>query len=165
MGKWTDKYYDDGEKEPLWSMKLVGLDDTRILLWEERDRWRAAVSIAVGRYGEFPVCEGLIERGGKNKFMPAFTKMADKIQYIQETVNRWNFLPANTYSAQALAMLALNFMRDKKYRRARMILGAVISGDLNAATISEALSMVQEKFASTRLERLESASIWREVYR
>jgi hypothetical protein len=164
-GVWTNKYYNDGEKEPLWSMKLVGFDDTRVLLWKERTHWRATISVAVGKDGEFPVCEGFIERGNKDKFIPAFQKMQEKIQQIRERVSQWNFQPANTYSAQALALIAIYFMKEKKYVRARKAVWAIVKGEINAATISEALSMVQETFASSRAERLETAVIWWEVYK
>lgn len=162
--KWTNKYFDDGEKAPLWSMALVGLENTRVLLWEERDHWRATICVAVGKDGEFPICEGFIKRS-QDKFMFPFDKMAKKIEETRNQVFRWNWSSASPYAHLALAKLALHFSKDGKHRKARAVIQAIINGELTAATVSEALSMVQSRYAKTRAERLESAMIWGEVYR
>lgn len=164
-GKWTDKFYDDGEKEPLWSTALVGVEDSRLLLWPEKDHWRAVISVMVGKKGHFPVCEGLILRDNKDKFIPPFQKMDDKIRLTREMVGRWNFEGASKYSHIALARLTKWFLQNGMPRKAKATNEAIITGELNAATVSEALSIVQSKYASTRERRLESAVIWREVYR
>lgn len=164
-GKWTDKFYDDGEKEPIWSTALTGVDNTRVLLWPEKDHWRAVVSVMVGMKGHFPVCEGLILRDNKDKFIPPLEKMALKIIEVQTIVGRWGFEGASKYSHIALARLTKWFLQNGMPRKAKATNEAIITGELNAATVSEALSIVQSKYASTRERRLESAVIWREVYR
>ena len=165
MSRWTNKYHGDREKEPLWSMALVGFEDTRILLWKEKDHWRATISVRVGRDGEFPVSDGFIERRIKDRFMPPFNKLEAKIQKIRAQVHHWGFSPANTYISQALARLALYYMQEKKYRKARSVIVSIINGMYTAATVTEALSMIQSNIASSRAERLETALIWSEVFR
>ena len=163
MGRWVETLYADS-KEPIYSMKLVGLDDTRILLWKEPHFWRCTIAIAVGRTGDFPIAGGRIERS-KTRFIPPFEKLKDKIEESRKTVGRWNYQPANTYSAQALARLTEYFLRKKHYRKARMALSLLMDGTINAATVSEALSMVQTLVAKHREDRIESALIWAEVYK
>lgn len=162
---WTEKYYDVPDNGPLWSMALLKLHNTRVLLWPEKDHWRAVICVAVGKNGEFPIAQGRIERGNKDKFPPPFAKMEQKIMAACNQVNRWGFQPANTYSAQALARLAEYYMSKKHYRKARIAQAGIINGVLNAATVSEALSIVQTMVARTREDRIESAMIWSEVYR
>jgi hypothetical protein len=122
------------------------------------------VSIGVGRHGEFPICTGFIERN-RDKFMPSFGVMEGEIVAARQQIARWDFTAANTYSAQALARLTELFMTKKHYRKARITNSMIITGKINAATVSEALSMVQTMVAKTREDRLESALIWKEVYR
>lgn len=164
-GRWTNKYFDDGEKSPLWSMLLRKLDETRILLWEEQDHWRAMISIAVGEDGEFPVAEGIIKRYQKDRPFPSFNRMEARIKETREKIYQWHFSLANTYSAQALARLANYFLVKKKYRKVGSILKAITNGEIDAATVTEALSIVQSRYASSRADRVESALIWAEVYR
>lgn len=165
MGRWSDQYYWDDSKEPLYSTKVVGFDDTRILLWKDSHMWRCVISIIVGSRGDFPIAGGRIERGNKTKFLPPLPKLRDKIQETREMIRRWNFQPANTYSAQALARMTEYYIRKKHYRKARITLSYLMNGTINAATVSEALSMVQTLVAKSREDRLESALIWAEVYR
>lgn len=165
MSKWTNKYYDDGEKEPLWSMALVGFENTRILLWKEKDHWRATISVKVGKDGEFPICDGFVQRNIKDKFMPAFGRMEAKIAEIRTQVHHWGFSSASPYISQALARLALYYMQEKKQRKARSVVVSIINGMYTAATVAEALSMIQSNIASSRADRLESALIWSEVFR
>lgn len=163
-GRWTNKYYDDGEKEPLWSQALVGLENTRILLWKERDHWRAVISVAVGKDGEFPIAEAIILRT-QDKFFPPMVKIAARLVDTQKQVYQWGFAPANVYSSQAMARLTEHFLSTKRYRKAKQINRALINGDINAATVSEALSMIQSLYCPSREDRLASALIWGEVYR
>ena len=164
-GRWTDSVYEDKDKDPIQSMALVGFEGVRVLLWPERDHWRLVVSVAVGKAGEYPACEGLIMRDNKDKYVPPFDKMESRIRLIRETVARWNFEPANRYSHLALAKLTKWFLQNGMPRKAKATNEALITGEINAATVSEALSMVQSKYASTRERRLVSALIWWEVYR
>src|SRR5689334_2447770 len=63
MGRWTDQWYSDDCKEPLYSMKIVGLEDTRILLWRESSLlWRCVLSMTVGSKGDLPLSGGRVER-------------------------------------------------------------------------------------------------------
>lgn len=163
-GRWTDAVYAKEEGEPIVSMALIGLENTRVLLYPERDHWRSVISVKVGRGGEFPVCSGFIERT-RSKYMPPFTKMEKKIVDTRDQVRRWGFQSANVYSAQALARLAEVYIKKKHYRKARIALSAIIFGTINAATVSEALSMVQTMVARSREDRLDSALIWSEVYK
>lgn len=164
MGKWVLERYDDKEKDPIWSMSLTGFVLTRVLLYPEKHRWRAVVSVRVGRGGELPVCTGLIDRK-KSKFIPPFVKMETKIAEAVGKTYRWATEPANVYSAQALARLVEVFIKKKNYRKARIALSMIIFGTINAATVAEALSMVQTLVAKSREDRLDSSLIWSEVYR
>lgn len=161
---WTTKYYDDGEKNPLWSMALIKHENARVLLWQERDHWRATISVQVGKFGVFPVCEGIIERK-RDKFMPPAAKMEQKLAEIQNQVYSWGFSPANTYSAQAIARITDWYLKEGMPRKARAVNNAIITGELNASTVAEALSIVQNRYANTRERRMISALIWSEVYR
>lgn len=163
-GMWTDRFHGKSEEGPLWSMALKELPNTRVLLFQERDQWKAVVSVAVGNNGEFPLCAGTIERK-KDKFMPPASKMTQKIEEARQRILAWDFRSANPYAAQALARLTEYYMKKKHYRKARITNAAIISGLINAATVSEALSIVQTVVARTREDRLESALIWGEVYR
>jgi hypothetical protein len=163
-GQWVLERYDDKEKDPVWSTSLSGFVLTRVLLYQERHCWRAVVSVRVGKNGELPVCTGLIKRK-KSRFIPPFKKMEEKIALAVGRTYRWATEPANVYSAQAVARLVEVFIKKKNYRKARIINAFTINGTINAATVAEALSMVQSMVAKSREDRLDSALIWGEVYR
>lgn len=162
--RWTDKYEADTERKPLWSMALPGLKDTRVLLWEEKDHWRAVISVAVGKDGEYPIAEAIVLRS-KDLFFPPFEKVVARLTDVKAQVHNWGFAPANIYSAQALARMTKWFLQQGMPRKAKATNEAIITGELNAATVSEALSIVQSRYASHRLYRLVSAKIWGEVYK
>lgn len=162
--RWTDKYEADAEKNPLWSMSLQGLKDTRVLLWEEKDHWRAVISVAVGKDGEYPIAEAIILRS-KDLFFPTFDKVAARLVDVRDQVHNWGFAPANLYSAQALARMTKWFLQHGMPRKAKATNEAIITGELNAATVSEALSIVQSRYANSRLYRMVTAKIWGEVYK
>lgn len=161
---WTTRFYDDGEKRPLWSRAITRFENTRVLLWKERDRWVATVSVHVGKFGVFPVCDGIIERK-RDKFILPAIKLEEKLGAIQAQIYQWGFSPANTYSAQAIARMTDWYLNNKLNTKARLINRAIITGEINAATVAEALSMIQSRYANTREQRMVSARIWSEVYR
>jgi hypothetical protein len=169
--KWTNKYYEDKEKMPLWSMALVGLPNTRVLLWQGKDYWRAVICVRVGKDGEFPLAEAIITRNGmtnrfiKAKTFPTFDNIAKGIQETVDQVARWNWSSASPYAHIALARLSNYFIEQGVNRKAMAVNNAIIRGEILGATISEALSMIQEKYAKSREDRLASALIWGEVYR
>ena len=169
--KWTNKYYEDKEKMPLWSMALVGLPDTRVLLWQGRDYWRAVICVAVGKDGEFPLAEAVIIREKKidrkvvPKKFPTFDNIAKGIEETRDQIARWNWSSAAPYAHIALAKLSNYFITQGKGRKALAINNAIIKGEILGATVSEALSMIQSSYAKSREERLASAMIWGEVYR
>lgn len=170
--RWTDKYYEVEGKAPLWSVALTGLPNTRVLLWEARQCWRAVICVAVGRDGEFPIAEAIIIRGEKipgtnirAKPFPLFTKVSKEIEETRERVAVWNWRAAAPYAHIALAKLSNWYIDHGPVGKATMINNAIIKGEILAATVSEALSIIQSQYARTREERLASAMIWGEVYR
>lgn len=169
---WTNKYYEDEEKLPLWSVALVGLPNTRLLLWQAHLCWKAVICVAVGKDGEFPLAETTIARGDlipgtkfKIKPLPKFDKLSNEIARARDQVAQWNWRSAGPYAHIALAKLSNYYIDEGIDGKAKLINNAIIKGEILAATVSEALSMIQSKYARARSERLASALIWGEVYR
>lgn len=155
----------------MWSLALVGLSDTRVLLWKGKTHWRAVICVKVGKDGEFPIAEGVIVRERKvgRKLIalqfPTFDNVSKGIDEVREQVIQWNWRAAAPYAHIALAKLSNWMAIHGKGRKAIIINEVIIKGEILAATVSEALSMIQEKYAKTREERLAAALIWGEVYR
>lgn len=169
--KWTNKYYEDREKEPLWSMALVGLPDTRIVMWKAPYYWHAVICVRVGEFGEFPLAEAIIDRERRKKSkgivkeFPTFANISKGIEETKTQIARWNWSSAAPYAHIALAKLSNYYIENGRFSKAVSMNNAIIKGEIVAATVSEALSILQEGYFMSREERLASAMIWGEVYR
>lgn len=172
-GIWTKKYHDQEERENIYSMALNGMDNVRAVLWPmgksstEAGEWIAMISIAVGEDGEFPLTGDIITRHNSNVWQLAtFKSMVKRIDYVRTQVRRWDteeFL--SLQGMNAMMRLSLDYIRQNRITKAKGILLGTLRGELHSATISEALSITQLRWATSREERLISAKIWSKIFK
>lgn len=171
-GAWTKKYHDQDKNENVYSMALNGTSNTRAVLWPmgkgstEAEEWIAMISIAVGEEGEFPITGGIITRWNSDDWqLGTFKSLASRIDEVRSQVRRWDLSPSGSLGDKAMMRLALNYIREGKPKKAISILLGALRGEISTATISEALSIIQVRWAKSREERLRSALIFSQIFK
>jgi hypothetical protein len=168
-GLWTKKYHDQDDNENVYSMSLNYLPDTRAVLWplnKKKDRWGAMISIAVGEDGEFPITGGTITRWNEEEWtLGSFKSMSKRIDEVRAQVRRWDESRGIALKDKAMIQLALSYFREGKSKKYVSVLLGAVRGEIEEATVSEALSIVQTRWAKSREERLRSALIWSQIFR
>lgn len=162
-GHWTNKYHNQ-EREPVYSMAMKYLPHCRALLWQAGLSWQGMLSVRAGLYGEFPIAGDVISRG-QNLIIPAFSRLSKRIEAIRFRVRGWDFEQVEDRANLAIIALATHFLQRGETLKAKRTLLIALKGDLLHASISEALSIVQEAICKTRTDRMRSAQVWWRVFR
>ena len=162
-GRWTEKMHED-EPQDIHSMALTNMPQTRLVVWQSKGEWWGMISVQVGGWGEFPITGSTFT----SEIKPVLSRhkfMWPRIEQVQLQVARWKHELAYPFSDKAMMKLAIHHLKQMHIKKALSILYAAVRGELEAASVSEALSIVQWKFYKTKEEMMLSARIWGEVFR
>jgi hypothetical protein len=136
-------------------------------MWREKKKWAASVSMQVGERGEWILAGGLIGRQRKQSWkLPSLTKLVGDMVEMREVLPRWGMEKDRYLNVIALATFARDLLKTPNCRRqAERVLIGIKSGVVSEATTTEALSIVQYLYCRTRLERVMTNIIWKEIFR
>lgn len=161
-GRWAEKMH-EGEGQDIYSMALTNMPQTRLVVWKSGSEWWAMISTEVGTWGEYPVTGSSFTAEVK----PSISRrsfMLPRIEQIQAQVRQWDYEIASHWVDKAMMKLAIHHLKTFHVHKALSILYTAVRGELDAATVAEALSIVQWKHYKTKEEMMISARIWGEVF-
>lgn len=137
----------------------------RGLLWPEGDKWYASLSLKVGKQGEMIISGGELKRVEKQTWSPPpFSKYKKTIEKDRQLILNWDLTPIGNEDVIVLNQLADWYDRRGDEKKRVEVMNGLARGELVDATISEALSITQYRWARGRTERMETALIWREHF-
>ena len=91
--------------------------------------------------------------------------MRPMIDKANDNIRRWSHEMYNLWGDKALMKLALIELKRMKIKRAIGLLYAGIRGELDAATVAEALAILQWRWYKTKDDMMISIRVWTEVFR
>lgn len=162
-GRWAEKMHDD-EPQEIYSMALTNLPRTRLVVWKSGSEWWAMISVQVGSWGEVPLCGSQFTREVKAAISRRSFLMP-RLEEVRIQSGRWHHDPASPLVDKAMIKLALHYNRRDLTSRAISIQNTALRGELDSATIAEALSIVQWKHCKTKEDLMISGRIWGEIFR
>jgi hypothetical protein len=174
QGNWGWRARGKKINERYYLLPIPCIERLRCVLWPElppvgRAEWYCYISLRIGiqgeKEGEVMVAGGRIERAETQSWkMPTFRVFLPTLQQQRQLILRWDRTPIGEFGNPALAELANYYIRNEELRKATLCLNAITRGELSAASISEALSIAQYKYARTRTEKLEAITIWKKMF-
>lgn len=162
-GRWAEKMHDDVPQE-IYSMALTNMPQTRLVVWKSGSEWWGMLSVKVGSWGEFPLAGSQFTREVKLA-IPRRSFLMPRIETAMAQASRWQYDMAAPMVDKAMIKLALYFKRYGLHSKATTILNTALRGELDAATIAEALSILQWKHFKTKEDLMVSGKIWGEIFR
>lgn len=136
-----------------------GLRGFRAVLWHVARGWECMLSFRVWQKGEFPLTGDRLTREEGVTLKP-YSLVLPKLMHIEPTLYRWE----KEFDVDAVRLcvdqLCQELIKRNMPKKAGTLLRAMSHGDLGAATIGEALSMVQERWFPSREGRLLVARTW-----
>jgi len=142
------------------------VEGLRALLWaDEDDKWYGSLSLKVGDEGEMLITGGRITRTLSQSWAPhPFKKFLPTIEQHRTLLLKWDLTPIGERGTEVLVYLAYWFSENEQPSKANAILRGLERGEISEATISEALSIVQYRWARSRTDRMRTSLIWREFF-